>query len=77
MAVPAGNVLTIVAGHEFGFYNDVLQDLVERSPHVDMSIGIGRTVMENIFLPISSRLPQLVVNPFFLPLLKDDRFLLG
>ena len=77
MAIPAGNVLAIIARHEFGFDDDVLQDFIERRSHMDMSIGIGRTVMEDIFLLVLGGLPQLVINLFFLPLLEDDRFPFG
>ena len=77
MAVPARNVLAIVARHEFGFNDNVFQDLIECRPHMDMPVGIGGAVMEDVFLPIFGRLPQLVVDPCLLPLLEDDRFLLG
>ena len=49
VAVPAGYIIGMVALHVPGLNDDVLQNLVEGVAHMDVAIGVGRAVMENIF----------------------------
>ena len=47
MAIPAGNVGRVEAGHGLGLHNEVLQHFVQRGAHVDVAIGKGRAVMQD------------------------------
>ena len=49
VAVPARHIEGLVALHVAGLDNNVFQNLVECMAHVNMAIGIRRTVVENIF----------------------------
>ena len=47
VAIPARHVGRAKAGHGFGFHDEILQDFVERSAHVNVAVRKGRTVMED------------------------------
>ena len=51
VAVPAGDVVGVVAGHLRGAVDHVLQDLVQRVADVQRAVGIGRAVMQDEFRP--------------------------
>lgn len=55
MAVPAWHKVHIVTGEQFVLYNNVFEDFVEGMTYVDVSVGVGRPVMEDKegFSPIS------------------------
>ena len=50
MTIPAGNVLSFLSLHVSGFDDDVLENLVQSGPHVNVAVGIGRTIMQNILI---------------------------
>ena len=49
VAVPAGDVGGLEAAHPLALEDDVLQDLVEGMADMDMAVGIGGAVMEDVF----------------------------
>ena len=71
VAVPAGNIRRPESGHRFRFHDQVLEDLVERGPHVDVAVGEGRAVMQDEKLGLGAGSLDLVVEPSFLPGAQD------
>ena len=51
VTVPAGDVYAVAARHVLRLDEDVLDDLVERGAQVDIPVGIGGTVMEDVGFP--------------------------
>jgi len=47
VAIPAGPVRAIEAGHLAALDDDVLEDLVEGVPQVQVAVGVGRAVVED------------------------------
>ena len=77
VAVPARHVDGIVAEHRPRLDHDVLEDLVERGPHVDVPVRVGRAVVED---PARAALPagaQLAVEVGGLPAAEELRLPLG
>ena len=48
MAIPAGDVGRVEAGHGFGLDDEVLEDLVEGGAQVDVAVGVGRAVVQDV-----------------------------
>ena len=48
MAVPAGDVGGVEAGHGLGLDDEVLDALVEGVAEVDGAVGVGRAVVEDV-----------------------------
>ena len=48
VAVPAGDVGGVEAGHGLGFDDEVLDALVERVAEVDGAVGVGGAVVEDV-----------------------------
>ena len=67
MAVPAWDIDSVIAHHGPGLDDQVLQDLVQRVAHVDMAVGVRRTIVEDPHLAVSSKLPELTIDPTLLP----------
>jgi hypothetical protein len=76
VAVPPGNVVRIVAEHLLAARDDILQDLVERVPNVDIAIGIGRAVMQDEFVTALRDTAQLPVEIALFPACEDFRLAL-
>ena len=51
MAVPAGDVVGIHAGHLPAAVDDILQDLVERMADMQVAVRVGRAVMQDEISP--------------------------
>ena len=51
MAIPPGDIAAVETGHIRGLDDDVLEDLVQGGPDVDVSVGVRRAVVEDIFCP--------------------------
>ena len=47
VAVPAGHVVGIVPQHLLALGDDILEDLVQRMPDMDVAVGIRRAVMQD------------------------------
>ncbi len=62
VAVPAGDVVGIMAERALGAHHDVLQDLVERVADMDVAVGIGRAVMQHEAGAAGARLALLLVE---------------
>ena len=50
MAVPAGDVIRIVAKHLLAARDDVLQNLIEGVPDVDVAVCVRWAVMQDKFV---------------------------
>ena len=48
VAVPAGDVGGVEAGHGLGFDDEVLDALIERVAEVDGTVSVGRSVVEDV-----------------------------
>ena len=73
VAIPAGDVDGVAAEHGARLHDDVLQDLVERRPHVDVAVGVGRTVVEDPERALGRRLADPAVDVHGLPALEHLR----
>ncbi len=60
VAVPSGNVVRVVPHHGPGLDHDVLEDLVQRLAEMDMSVGVGRPVMEDVRFRLRAAVPDAV-----------------
>ncbi len=47
VAIPAGDVRGVEAGHGLGLHDEILQHFVQRGAHVDVAIGERRAVMQD------------------------------
>ena len=77
MAVPPRHVGRRVARHRTVLDDDVLQDLVERRSEVDVTVGVGRTVVEDEARPVRVVSEQTLVETDRLPARKDLRLARG
>ncbi len=68
MAVPAGDVGGVEAGHGLGFDDEILDALVERVAEVDGAVGVGGTVVEDVFGLAGAGGADLAVEVVLLPL---------
>jgi hypothetical protein len=67
VAVPAGHVVGVEAEHLLALGDDVLQDLVQRMPDMDVAVGIGRPVMQHEFGASGGILAQALVEADLVP----------
>ena len=67
VAVPARDVVAVLAQHLLGARDEVLQDLVERVADVEIAVGVGRAVVQHELRPPLALdpqpVPQLHVGP--------------
>ena len=77
VAVPAWNERRAKAGHGFGFHHEILEDFVQRGAHVDIAVGEGRAVVEEVERGILPALLDFLVEAARLPLGEDFGFALG
>ena len=77
VAVPAGNEGGVLAEHLLRAVDYVLEDLVERSPQMELAIGIGRAVVQDEFLAAERGLAQPAVEIHLFPTGQDWRLALG
>ncbi len=47
VAVVAGNVRRVEAGHRPRLHHEILEQLVQRRPEMNLSVGVGRTVVQD------------------------------
>ncbi len=76
VAVPSGDIGRPVAHHGVVLDNNVFEDLVQGVPQVQVAVGVGRAVMENVSLCPLSRLLDTAVYLFILPFFYNAGFLL-
>ena len=67
VAIPAGDVRRVEAQHVVRLDDEVLEDLVERVPHVDLAVGVRRAVVEQVFLRALAGGANLAVEVHLLP----------
>ncbi len=67
VAVPTGYVGRVVPAHGLVLHDEVLQDLVERRPHVDVAVGIRRPIVEHEHGAIGTRLERAAVDIDLIP----------
>ena len=77
VAVPARHVGRIEAGQGLALDDDVLEHLVDRMADMDVTVGIGRTIVQDELGPSGADLAYLLVELAFLPLFQPARFALG
>ena len=77
VAVPARHVIGIEAQHLLALGHDVLEDLVERMPDMDVAVGVGRAVMQHEFRSPGGVLAQPVVEADLVPASQDFRLAFG
>ena len=79
VAVPAGDVRGVVAEHGPRLDDEVLEDLVERRAHVEVAVGVGRPVVEDVGRAVrgGALLEDLLVETVGLPLADGLGLLLG
>ena len=67
VAVPAGHVRAVEPGHRQRADDDVLEHLVEQGAHVDLAVGVGRAVVQDLARPAGARLADLAVEVLLAP----------
>ena len=76
MTIPARHVVGIEAEHLLALGHNVLEDLVQRVPDMDVTVGVGRAVMQHELRPAGGCLAQLAVEADLVPALEDFRLAL-
>ena len=67
VAVPARDVRAVEPGHRQRSNHEVLEHLVEQGPHVDLAVGVGGTVVQDLAWPAGADLPDLSVEVLLAP----------
>ncbi len=75
VAVPARHKDTVVSRHVLGLDDDVLDDLVQGRPEVNVAVGVGRSVVKDVRGPPLGNLPDFPVNVGLFPEPEGFRFL--
>ena len=76
MAVPSRDIVRIVAEHLLAARDDILQNLIEGVPDMDIAIGVGRTVMQDEFVAAFRGRAELPVQIALFPASQDLRLAL-
>ena len=76
VAVPARNVVGVLADHLLLAVDHVLQDLVEGVADMDVGVGVGRAVMQDELRPPLGLAPQFLEQLHVRPALQDLRLAL-
>ncbi len=71
VAVPAGDVGGVEAGHGLGLDDEVLQDLVECGAEVDVAVGVGRAVVKDELGAAGAGFADAAVEVRLLPALEN------
>ena len=77
VGIPAGDVGGVIALGVFVFDDDVLQDLVQGMAHVDLAVGVGRSVVEDELLVACMELLFFSIDIIFIPEIQEIRFPFG
>ncbi len=67
VAVPAGDVRRIVSAHRLVLDDEVLEHLVERRSHVDVSVGVRRPIVEDERRPVGVLVKNPAIDVHLLP----------
>jgi hypothetical protein len=76
VAVPAGDVVGVVAGHLAAAIDEVLQDLVQPGADMQVAVGVGRAVVEDEFGASGAGGAQLRPQAHGVPACQDSRLVL-
>ena len=76
VAVPSRDIVRIVAEHLLAARDDILQNLIEGVPDMDIAIGVGRTVMQDEFVAAFRGRAELPVQIALFPASQDLRLAL-
>jgi hypothetical protein len=76
VTIPPRNILTIASGHKLRLYDEVLQDLIQGGPDVNVPIGIRGAIVENIFGSSFRQPAYVMINFLGLPFLQYLRLFL-
>ena len=76
MGIPSGDILAAESRQILIPYHNVLEHLIERGTHMDIAVGIGRAVMQDILRPALAVLNDLLVSVGLIPFLHHSRFAL-
>ena len=74
VTVPAGHINAVEARHILGLDHHILDNLVECRPQMDVAVGIGGTIMQDIDFPSFRNIADLLINVYFLPHFQHLRF---
>ncbi len=77
VAVPAGHVAGLVALHVAGLDDDILENLVEGRAHVNVSVGVGRSVVQHEGALVGIVLDHGAAGVNVFPVLEHLRLALG
>ena len=77
MAIPTGDEGSLKTGHRLRFDDQILEHLVERSPHVNVAVRKGWAVMQDEFRRPLTRFLNGRIKAFLLPLGQQLRLTLG
>ena len=77
MTVPARNEGSTESGHCPALDNEILENLVQRGSHVDITICKRWAIVQEVKGSILAALLDFFVKPLFLPLGEHFRFALG
>ena len=77
VGIKAGHIGSLETLHVLIADNDILDDLVQGSTHVDITVCVRRAVVQDELRLALVVLHELVVQVVVVPILEHDRFLLG
>ena len=76
VTVPAGDIVGILAHHLLGSHDHVFEDFVQRMTDVQMTVGVGRTVVQHELFTALARLAALRIKVHGFPTRQGFRFAL-
>ena len=77
VGIPAGDIGGVIPLGVFVFDDDVLQDLVQGMAHVDLAVGVGRSVVEDELLVACMEFLFFSIDIVFIPEIQEIRFPFG
>ena len=77
MTVPTRNVGCIKATECARFNDDIFQCFINRMSEMNITIGIGRTIMQNKLFTSSASRSNLLIEIFIMPFFENTRLSLG
>ncbi len=68
VAIPTGDVGGVETGHGFRLDDEIFEDLIEGGAEVDVAVGVGRAVVQNILLAAGAGLYEWHGRAYLLPI---------
>ena len=75
VAIPAGDVGRVETGHGFRFDDEILEYFVEGGAEVDVAVGVGRAVVQDVLLAAGAGLANGLIEVVGFPF--GEHFRLG